>query len=232
MDAENRGKWKLFFDLELKVFGGKTVLTGNLNTNDSKNILQSKDSFISEVLKIWAEINFKDRIISENHFLNQSLQYNSLIRIDTRPVYYYPEWNCAGITMVKHLKDDSNNFLSLTELQTRYGITVCPLKYCGTLSTIKLLWKTHQNSFVPNDPKGDYESFSTKLRKGQKANKLVYTKLLSRKIVPPRQAQQKWVTECGIEDEECIKWHDTYQLAFKCCTSTRLLEFQFKVLHR
>ena len=38
----------------------------------------------------------------------------------------------------KYLKDDSNNFLSLTELQTGYGITVCPLKYCGTLSTIKL----------------------------------------------------------------------------------------------
>ena len=71
---------------------------------------------------------------------------------------------------MKYLKDDSNNFLSLTELQTRYGITVCPLKYCGTLSTIKLLWKTHQNSFVPNDPKNEYESFSTKLLKAQKAN--------------------------------------------------------------
>lgn len=41
LDAENRGKWKLFFDLELKAFGGKTVLTGNLNTNDSKNIPSS-----------------------------------------------------------------------------------------------------------------------------------------------------------------------------------------------
>ena len=92
--------------------------------------------------------------------------------------------------MVKRLKDDFNNFLSLTELQTRYGITVCPIKYCRTLSTIKLLciWKTHQNSFAPNDPKNKYESFSTKLLKAQKANKLVYTKLISRTIVPPRQA--------------------------------------------
>ena len=104
--------------------------------------------------------------------------------------------------MVKHLKGDSNNFLSRTELQTRYGITVCPLKFCGTLSTIKLLWKIHQNSFATNDPKNKYDSFSTKLLKPQKANKLVYTKLISRKIVPPRQAQQKWVTECGIEDEK------------------------------
>ena len=134
--------------------------------------------------------------------------------------------------MVKHLKDDYNNFLSHTELQTRYGITVCPLKYCGTLSIIKLLWKTHQNSFAANDPKNKYESFSTKLLKAKKANKLVYTKRISKKILPSRQAQQKWVTECGIEDEECIKWHETYQLAFKCSTSTRLLEFQYKILHR
>ena len=126
--------------------------------------------------------------------------------------------------MVKRLKGDSNNFLSLTELQTRYGITVCPLTYCGTLSTIKLLWKTHQNSFATNDPKSKYQSFSTKLVKAQK--------LISRKNVPPRQAQQKWVTECGIEGEEYVEWHDTYQLAFKCSTSTRLLEFQSMILHR
>ena len=124
LDAENRAKWKRFFDLELKAFGVKTALTGKLNANDSKNILQSQDSFISEVLKIWAEINFEDRIVSENYFFNQSLWHNSLIRIDNRPVYY-PEWLCAGIAMMKHLKDDSNNLLSLTELQTRYGITVC-----------------------------------------------------------------------------------------------------------
>ena len=67
--------------------------------------------------------------------------------------------------------------------------------------------------------KNNYESFSTKLLKAKKANKLVYTKLISKKILPSRQAQQKWVTECGIEDEECIKGHETYQLDFKCSNS-------------
>ena len=66
MDEENRGKWKLFFDLELKTFGGKTALAGNLNAKDTKNIFQSKDSFISEVLTIWAEVNFEDFFY--NHF--------------------------------------------------------------------------------------------------------------------------------------------------------------------
>ena len=115
--------------------------------------------------------------------------------------------------MVKDLKDDSNNFLSLTELQTRYGLTFCPLKYCGILSTIKLLWKTHQNNFATNDPKNKYESFSTKLLKAQKASKLVYTKLLSRKSISPTGVVHTWcpgtgtklcVVQTSVPSFECV----------------------------
>ena len=92
--------------------------------------------------------------------------------------------------------------------------------------------ETHQNNFATNDPKNKYKSFSTKLLKAQKASKLVYTKRLSRKSISTTQAQQKWLRECDIEDDECIKWPETYQLAFKCSTSTRLVEFQYKILHK
>ena len=72
LDEKNQSKWKILFDLELEAFGGNAALTGNLSTKDTKDILKSKDSFISEVVTIWAEANFVDRIISENHFLNRS----------------------------------------------------------------------------------------------------------------------------------------------------------------
>ena len=35
-----------------------------------------------------------------------------------------------------------------------------------------------------------------------------------------------------MKDDQYIKWPETYQLASKCSTSTRLVEFQFKRLHR
>ena len=171
LDEENQSKWTILFDLELEAFGGTTALTGNLNTKDTKDILKSKDSFISKVLTIWAEANFEDRIMSENHFLNQSLWYNSLIRIDNHPVFY-PEWHRKGITKVKHLKDNSNNFLSLFELQARYRFKVCPLKYCGLLSALKSLWRTHKDNFAINEPNN--ESLSARLRKAQKASPLVF----------------------------------------------------------
>ena len=44
--------------------------------------------------------------------------------------------------------------------------------------------------------------------------------------------QQKWLEDCNIKEDECVKWHEIYQLASKCTTSTRLVEFQFKLLHR
>ena len=38
--------------------------------------------------------------------------------------------------------------------------------------------------------------------------------------------------DCDMKDDQYIKWPETYQLASKCSTSTRLVEFQFKLLHR
>ena len=79
---ENRGKWKYFFDVELDRFGGKTVITGNLNKKDTIENLKIKNCFINEILSIWAEVNFDENIISEKQFLGQMLWHNSLIRID------------------------------------------------------------------------------------------------------------------------------------------------------
>ena len=131
LDEENQGKWKLFFDLELEAHGGPITLTSNLNTEEVKK-LRLKDSFIKEVLTIWAEANFEDRIISENQFLNQKLWHNSLIRIDNSPVFY-PEWHYKGITEVK---DDSKLVLSdTTDLYLH-------LNFFGTYTKTTIFWKT------------------------------------------------------------------------------------------
>jgi len=134
LDKENRGKWKLFFDLELEKSGGAIVLTSNLNTKDTIKTL-------SEVLTIWAEVNFEDEITSESQFVGQSLWHNSLIRINNHPIFYR-EWFQKGVLQVKHLKDGSKYFLSLTDLQNKYSLNACPLGYCGLLSALKRLWNT------------------------------------------------------------------------------------------
>ena len=41
------------------------------------------------------------------------------------------------------------------------------------------------------------------------------TKLISRKSILPTQTQQKWIEECNIEGDKCIKWYEAYQSAPK-----------------
>ena len=165
LDKNNQGEWKLFFDLDLESFGGTAVLTGNLNTDDINKIYKINNGFIKEVLTFWTEVNFENQIISENQFLNHSLWHNSLIRVNNRPLFF-PEWHKKGITQVKNLKDDSNNYLSLTELQEKYSLISCPLKYYGLLSAQKYLWNIYRNKCDTNN--FEYESFSSRLMRANK----------------------------------------------------------------
>ena len=139
LDEENQGKWKLFFfDKELQKYGGTLAFMSNLNKEDTTNLLNVSNCFISEILSIWSEVNFEDRITSENQFHDQCLWYNSLFRIDNRPVFYR-DWLNKGIRKVKDLKDSHNNFLALTDFQSKYNLSTCPLKFYGLLSAIKSL---------------------------------------------------------------------------------------------
>ena len=96
LDSGNQGKWKLFFDLELGKSVEKTALTSNLSQQDITKIIVTKNSFVREVLTIWAEINFEKQITSKTQFLSQSIWHNSLIRIANYPVFY-PDWFNKGV---------------------------------------------------------------------------------------------------------------------------------------
>ena len=75
------GGWKTFLDFELRKYGGIAIFTGNLNKKDTSAIKVS-DPFIKEVLEIWSEVNFELAVVTEDHFFQSSLWYNSLIRIE------------------------------------------------------------------------------------------------------------------------------------------------------
>ena len=95
LGTENQGKWKRFFDLELKKFECTLPFTSNLNKIDTANIFKTQDNFLKEILLIWSEINFEECITSASQFSEQSLWYNSLIRINDNPIFY-KEWYRKG----------------------------------------------------------------------------------------------------------------------------------------
>ena len=95
----------------------------NLNKEDTTNLLNVSNCFISEILSVWSEVNFEDRITSENQFHDQCLWYSSLFRINNRPVSN-KDWPNRK---VKDLKDSHNEILFQTDFQNKYGLPTCPL---------------------------------------------------------------------------------------------------------
>ena len=200
LDTGNQGGWKSFFDLELRKYRGVVTLTGNPNKNDTC-ILKVSDPFIKEILEIWSEVIFEQTVVSEDHFLSSPLWYNSLIRIENKPVFY-KDWHFKGVTKVKHLMDDSGNFLSLPAFQNNPKVR--PLAFYGLISAIKLL-KRH----IPQNkrPPLKYEGFLSKFLENSRPSRPVYKKLVSKKSELPISSQQNWLEDIN----NTINWKTAYQ---------------------
>ena len=82
LDYSNCGKWKDLFELELRKYGGKLVFSCNLNKVDTSKLISVQDPFLQEILEIWSEVNFDDKIEPEQQFLEQHIWHKSLIRIE------------------------------------------------------------------------------------------------------------------------------------------------------
>ena len=68
LDNNNKGKW----NVDLKKHGCQSFLY-NLNVRDTLSTITTSDTFLKELLGIWAEVNFEPEIISREHFLDQHL---------------------------------------------------------------------------------------------------------------------------------------------------------------
>ena len=213
LNSTNNGKWKVFIDLA-------NVFTGNLNTKDTKKSIKVSDVLIEEILEIWAEVNFEQQLASLEHFQEQNLWHNSLIRIENKPIFF-KDWCSKGITKVKHLqKPECNSYLSL-----KYDLNTAPLRFYGLISAVKALGNSSLKQV--NDNKQEYEPLSTKILKSKKVSALVYLSLVRNKGEAPRNSQKKWLMDCSCLSSENLDWSSAYLLALWCTKSTKLIEFHF-----
>ena len=122
--------------------------------------------FLEEILEIWAEVNFEQQLASLEHFQEQNLWHNSLIRIENNPIFF-KDWCSKGIIKVKHLqKPECNSYLSLKEFQLKYDLNAAPLRFYGLISAVKALGNS--SLMQVNDNKQEYEPLSTKFLNGPK----------------------------------------------------------------
>ena len=231
LETENQGKWKFFFDFELQQFGGSIVFRGNLKKDDLSKYVTVSDTFTPEVmnLNIWSEIPYDANVNSIDHFLSMNVWHNFLIRIDKRLVFF-KSWNLKGIQQITHLMKDRDNFLSFHEFKERYDVQTNFLTFHSLISALKSLKANNRYPLLVGN--GDFESLVLKFLKPHKANKIVYEKLASLKRQFPLRSQQKCSADCELESHETLDWQSIYGHSLRCAKITKLITFQFKLLHR
>ena len=165
LDTTNHGKWKFLFDLELENYGLDLIFRGNLNVSDTKKEVRATDPFLKEILEYWAEINFLDQVSSDIAFQEQVLWFNSLIRIDNKPIFL-KEWFEIGISKVKHLQSGNDNFLTLKDFAFKHDLRVRPLSFFGSLSAVKQIRKNVTDTAETRDH--TFETLSENIVKREK----------------------------------------------------------------
>ena len=73
LNDDNNGKWKLLFDSQLEDFGGGEFFRGKLDRKDVSKYINVPDPFITEIVQIWTEMSFEDKIKSIEHLLSLNL---------------------------------------------------------------------------------------------------------------------------------------------------------------
>ena len=124
---------------------------------------------------------------------------------------------------------DSTTFLSYHEFEKRFGIKSNFLAYQGLISALKSLKQLNKDFLIRNKK---CEVFHEQFLKTEKANKVVYERLVRIKKQCPTRSQEKWSKDCELENDVAIDWKLVYRLPFNCTKITKLTTFQFKLLHK
>ena len=132
---------------------------------------------------------------------------------------------------MKHLLGPDNNFLSLNDFRCKYEIDPRPLSFYGLISAVKAL-RIDSNFQDLQNTNHEKEPLTTRILEIKKATTLIYKILIGNKSLTPESSQKKWLEDCGLPIDGNINWAAAYLLAKKCTKSTKLIEFQFKFLHR
>ena len=131
--------------------------------------------------------------------------------------------------MVRHLMTDKRKFLTFTGFKERFDIKTNFLIYYGVISSIK----DRQNTVKTQPPrKGSYGPFIDVFLSVTKTNRIVYQKCVTSKQTSPSKTQNKWLTDCQITGFNSIYWKMVYKLPLSSTKISKLIIFQFKLLHR
>ena len=205
--------WKIIPEFAAAKYGGLSFLT-KCQYNIKHFNLDNLPPFY-HTLKYWQEYN-ADKFSEDHCTHNKIIWNNSRILIGDWPVFSKPLFE-AKITSIKQFLKENNTFLSLDELIRKVNIKIPFTLYYGLVTAIPTEWKNilNQNNSHLNAPLEDLPSTC-----------VAYSTLLTNNVSPP--TSENRILNYGFSKESI---HKVNTLPFLITRDSKLIAFQFKVIH-
>lgn len=208
--------------------GGNAIFEGNLSERDMQTIIKDvKSKFWTDVLKYWSKISFKHPG-SKYEILQQSIWYNSFIRINNKPVMY-KKWFESGIRKIGDIMTE-NRFLSYAEFSQKFNIQTNILHFYGITHAIPREWIDQVVNTI-DDNVGQKGSVYNSVISAEKPSQIVYRTLIKDVTENPNNLIEKWSNELQVDmDNDFL--HNCFSEIYASSIMTKIRNFQFRLIHR
>ena len=208
-------KWCSVFSSVIAQYGGRFIFECNFDIRDL-NLTSRVPSFYRDILTVWQELHSKNPSTTME-YPHETIWNNRFIRIDGKPVFY-SSWYKKGVTKIHHLLNERGTFLSRSDFQRKYGLTVNFLTYNGILAATPGEWKKSiLNSELLDNSEGH------NLMPANVTAKAARKMFVLKRLEPPN-VERKLV-------EQNISTKAVYELPFNVTMENKLRCFQYKVVH-
>ena len=193
----------------------------------SKCYCSSKDISIKELplfytrtLQYWFE--FKDmQDTTKPDIKNMIIWNNRDIKIDKNTIFFRT-WFSRGVSTIENLLDHNLDFITYEEFKTRYQINTNFLTYYGVINAIsneykKSIKQTNAQQEQPSQQGQSLKALTTK----------AIRKIFVNHIFEVPTATQRLIDN-GLPPDRI---NDYFNLAFSSTKETKLIMFQYKILH-
>ena len=226
--------WKLFLNFYLKNVGGKFLFHCNF---DYRKLPVAVPEFYKKCIQTWSSLNENNPSTTKD-VANQILWNNRFICIGKNSVYNR-RISSVGLNKIGDLYDGAGllvfnmeplrSILSPSDMYLLISmLDAMPLVWRNLLNGSKSSIALLTSPFEPNSFNILYESDIIPLENVQ--SKSLYNKFVSKVCTKPT-ARKKYEESFNTEESQ-LEWKKIYLTPIRATLSTKLREFQYKILNR
>ena len=227
----NAGMWREFVMEQIPHVDYRYLLRCNLKFEDMP-FSMTTGTIWDEIWTVWCELNYVEYITTVEDVLNQTLWYNSNIRIGNKPAFF-KKWASHGIMWLKDIIDeDTMKMKSKQQLEQDFELSIPFTEHYGLLLAIPKEWKKMIKEQNP-ETLGDYEDYKLidKIDDCDKPSKMIYETLIKKKFIAPTEKVAKWNLDLNIQ--ECqLTYLKQLEAGRTCTINNKLRSFNYNFFMR